>query len=206
MKKSKILIYILYEMTLLSILILDYIHFNYYSEIAESFIIGILSSSLVSLVITYLDYYNSRNNEIEYFKLETSKYFSVLLNLKNDINDIWGVVNGISNVKEVKGFDSLVTMYFNMLKQITTSKKDSLNFSLFFNNKKFQNQLNVIYDITFGTNFSKIYTDFSRIDGINSKEFVSELMNQIDKELNFINENMRKIKRFKISNDWRKNY
>lgn len=206
MKKSKIIIYILYVMILLSILILDYIHFNYYSEIAESFIIGILSSSLVSLVITYLDYYNSRNNEIEYFKLETSKYFSVLLNLKNDINDIWGLVNGISNVKEVKGIDSLVTMYFNMLKQITTSKKDSLNFSLFFNNKKFQNQLDAIYDITFGTNFSKIYTDFSRINGLNSKKFVSELTNQIDKELNFINENMKKIKRFKISNDWRKNY
>ncbi len=99
-----------------------------------------------------------------------------------------------------------MTMYFNMLKQITTSKKDSLNFSLFFNNKKFQNQLDAIYDITFGTNFSKIYTDFSRINGLNSKKFVSELTNQIDKELNFINENMKKIKRFKISNDWRKNY
>lgn len=206
MKKSKILICILYVMILLSILILNYIHFNYCCEIAESFVIGVLSSSLVSLVITYLDYYNSRNNEIDYFKLETSKYFNILLNLQNDINNICDVVNGIPNVKEVKGIDSLVTIYFNMLKQITTSKKDSLNFSLFFKNKKFQNQLDVIYYLTFGINFSKIYTDFSRINGLNSKEFVSKLTNQIDKELNFINENMRKIRRFKISNDWRKNY
>ena len=168
--------------------------------IAETILLGLLTSAVVTLFVSVLDYFYFKDEEIQKFKLEISKYFCYLMDFKNNINDILVMFDERQHIKA----EDYVKSNINTLKYLCAGKPQFLSFDFILKDKNFTKTTNYLYDLTFGTKLIEIYNKKNIITLERYKNYLNDLLKEINKEVDTINNEMKNIKKFKIDKEWRK--
>ncbi len=200
MKKSKIMILSLLGFSIICIIIYVILALCVSCPIAETIVLGLLTSAVVTLFVSVLDYFYFKEAEIQKFKLEISKYFCYLMDFKNDINDILAMFDKRQHIKA----EDYIKSNINTLKYSCAGKPQFLSFDFIFKNKDFTKTTDYLYDLTFGTKLIEIYNKKNIITLEAYKNYLNDLLNEINKEVDTINNEMKDIKKFKINKEWEK--
>lgn len=200
MKKSKIMIFSLLGFSIICIIIYVILALCVSCPIAETILLGLLTSAVVTLFVSVLDYFYFKDEEIQKFKLEISKYFCYLMDFKNNINDILVMFDERQHIKA----EDYVKSNINTLKYLCAGKPQFLSFDFILKDKNFTKTTNYLYDLTFGTKLIEIYNKKNIITLERYKNYLNDLLKEINKEVDTINNEMKNIKKFKIDKEWRK--
>lgn len=200
MKKSKIMIFSLLVFSIICLIIYVILALCVSCPIAETILLGLLTSAVVTLFVSVLDYCYFRDEEIQKFKLEISKYFCYLMDFKNNINDILVMFDERQHIKA----EDYVKSNINTLKYLCVGKPQLLSFDFILKDKNFTKTTNYLYDLTFGTNLNEIYNKKNIITLEWYKSYLNDLLKEINKEVDTINNEMKNIKKFKINKEWKK--
>ena len=192
MKKSKIMIFSLLVFSIICLIIYVILVLCVSCPVVETIVLGLLTSVVVTLFVSVLDYFYFKDEEIQKFKLEISKYFCYLMDFKNNINDILVM------------FEDYVKSNINTLKYLCVGKPQFLSFDFILKDKNFTKTTNYLYDLTFGTKLNKIYKKKNIITLEWYKSYLNDLLKEINKEVDIINNEMKNIKKFKIAKEWKK--
>ena len=168
--------------------------------VVETIVLGLLTSVVVTLFVSVLDYFYFKDEEIQKFKLEISKYFCYLMDFKNNINDILVMFDERQHIKA----EDYVKSNINTLKYLCVGKPQFLSFDFILKDKNFTKTTNYLYDLTFGTKLNKIYKKKNIITLEWYKSYLNDLLKEINKEVDIINNEMKNIKKFKIAKEWKK--
>lgn len=200
MKKSKIMIFSLLGFSAICLIIYVILTLCFLCPIAETIVLGLLTSAVVTLFVSVLDYCYFRDEEIQKFNLEISKYFCYLMDFKNNINDILVMFDKRQHIKA----EDYVKSNINTLKYLCVGKPQFLSFDFILKNKDFTKITDFLYDLTFGTKLIEIYNKKNIITLERYKNYLNDLLNEINKEVDTINNEMKNIKKFKIAKEWKK--
>ena len=83
-------------------------------------------------------------------------------------------------------------------------KPQFLSFDFILKDKNFTKTTNYLYDLTFGTKLNEIYNKKKIITLEGYKSYLNDLLKEINKEVDTINNEMKNIKKFKIAKEWEK--
>lgn len=200
MKKSKIMIFCLLVFSIICLIIYVILALCVSCPIVETIVLGLLTSAVVTLFVSVLDYCCFRDEEIQKFKLEISKYFCYLMDFKKDINDILVMFDKRQHIK----VEDYVKSNINTLKYLCVGKPQFLSFDFILKDKNFTKTTNYLYDLTFGTKLNEIYNKKKIITLEGYKSYLNDLLKEINKEVDTINNEMKNIKKFKIAKEWEK--
>lgn len=200
MKKSKIMIFSLLGFSIICLIIYVILALCVSCSIAETIVLNLLTSAVVTLFVSVLDYCYFRDEEIQKFNLEISKYFCYLMDFKNNINDILVMFDKRQHIKA----EDYVKSNINTLKYLCVGKPQFLSFDFILKNKNFTKITDFLYDLTFGTKLIEIYNKKNIITLEGYKNYLNDLLNEINKEIDTINNEMKNIKKFKIAKEWKK--
>lgn len=200
MKKSKIMIFSLLGFSIICLIIYVILALCVSCSIAETIVLNLLTSAVVTLFVSVLDYCYFRDEEIQKFNLEISKYFCYLMDFKNNINDILVMFDKRQHIKA----EDYVKSNINTLKYLCVGKPQFLSFDFILKNKNFTKTTDFLYDLTFGTKLIEIYNKKNIITLEGYKNYLTDLLNEINKEVDTINNEMKNIKKFKIAKEWKK--
>ncbi len=200
MKKSKIMIFSLLGFSIICLIIYVILALCVSCSIAETIVLNLLTSAVVTLFVSVLDYCYFRDEEIQKFNLEISKYFCYLMDFKNNINDILVMFDKRQHIKA----EDYVKSNINTLKYLCVGKPQFLSFDFILKNKNFTKTTDFLYDLTFGTKLIEIYNKKNIITLEGYKNYLNDLLNEINKEVDTINNEMKNIKKFKIAKEWKK--
>lgn len=200
MKKSKIMIFSLLGFSIICLIIYVILALCVSCSIAETIVLNLLTSAVVTLFVSVLDYCYFRDEEIQKFNLEISKYFCYLMDFKNNINDILVMFDKRQHIKA----EDYVKSNINTLKYLCVGKPQFLSFDFILKNKNFTKITDFLYDLTFGTKLIEIYNKKNIITLEGYKNYLNDLLNEINKEVDTINNEMKNIKKFKIAKEWKK--
>lgn len=200
MKKSKIMIFSLLVFSIICLIIYVILALCVSCSIAKTIVLGLLTSAVVTLFVSVLDYCYFRDEEIQKFNLEISKYFCYLMDFKNNINDILVMFDKRQHIKA----EDYVKSNINTLKYLCVGKPQFLSFDFILKNKNFTKITDFLYDLTFGTKLIEIYNKKNIITLEGYKNYLNDLLNEINKEIDTINNEMKNIKKFKIAKEWKK--
>lgn len=200
MKKSKIMIFSLLGFSIICLIICVILALCVSCSIAETIVLNLLTSAVVTLFVSVLDYCYFRDEEIQKFNLEISKYFCYLMDFKNNINDILVMFDKRQHIKA----EDYVKSNINTLKYLCVGKPQFLSFDFILKNKNFTKLTDFLYDLTFGTKLIEIYNKKNIITLEGYKNYLNDLLNEINKEIDTINNEMKNIKKFKIAKEWKK--
>lgn len=200
MKKSKIMIFSLLGFSIICLIIYVILALCVSCSIAETIVLNLLTSAVVTLFVSVLDYCYFRDEEIQKFNLEISKYFCYLMDFKNNINDILVMFDKRQHIKA----EDYVKSNINTLKYLCVGKPQFLSFDFILKNKNFTKTTDFLYDLTFGTKLIEIYNKKNIITLEGYKNYLNDLLNEINKEVDTINNKMKNIKKFKIAKEWKK--
>ncbi len=200
MKKSKIMIFSLLVFSIICLIIYVILVLCVSCPVVETIVLGLLTSVVVTLFVSVLDYFYFKDEEIQKFKLEISKYFCYLMDFKNNINDILVMFDERQHIKA----EDYVKSNINTLKYLCVGKPQFLSFDFILKDKNFTKTTNYLYDLTFGTKLNKIYKKKNIITLEWYKSYLNDLLKEINKEVDIINNEMKNIKKFKIAKEWKK--
>lgn len=200
MKKSKIMIFSLLVFSIICLIIYVILALCVSCPIVETIVLGLLTSAMVTLFVSILDYFYFKDEEIQKFKLEISKYFFYLMDFKNNINDILVMFDERQHIKA----EDYVKSNINTLKYLCVGKPQFLSFDFILKDKNFTKTTNYLYDLTFGTKLNEIYKKKNIITLEWYKSYLNDLLKEINKEVDIINNKMQNIKKFKITKEWKK--
>lgn len=200
MKKSKIMIFSLLGFSTICLISYVIIALCVSCPIAETIVLSLLTSTVVTLFVSVLDYCYFRDEEIQKFKLEISKYFCYLMDFKNNINHILIMFDEGQHIKA----EDYVKSNINTLKYLCVGKPQFLSFDFILKDKGFIKTTDFLYDLTFGTKLIEIYNKKNIITLEEYKNYLNDLLNEINKETDTINNEMNNIKKFKIAKEWKK--
>lgn len=200
MKKSKIMIFSLLGFSIICLIIYVILALCVSCPIAETIVLGLLTSAVVTLFVSVLDYFYFKDEEIQKFKLEISKYFCYLTDFKYNINDILVTFDARQHIKA----EDYVKSNINTLKYLCVGKPQFLSFDFILKDKNFTKTTNYLYDLTFGTKLNEIYNKKNIITLEWYKSYLNDLLNEINKEIDTINNEMKNIKKFNIDKEWEK--
>ena len=173
------------------------------TQFTESILISILSGCIVSIVMSYIEYKNKIEEEIDYFINEIHNYYFTIDRIDNYIKNA---------KKQDEGLYECVQSEMNFILKRNETKKGRLSFYSLFPNSKINNvykTINEIYELTFGMELIiisiKTHKDIKELKKKNlyPKLSIECMKMYIDEEKKVINKYMLDIKEFDINKYWK---
>lgn len=167
----------------------------------QTIIINIVTGCFVSIVIAYIDYKNKRDELKDYFLKEITKYYNTLSTIQMYIDN--------AKIYDKELYDSIESEISTINKH-SREKLEMINFYYIidtFRTFKFSKLISDLYEVTFGIElmfldvnlgFNKSGKKVQRL----SKEKVDKFSKLINKEKEYIDNNMQKLNKHGIKFYW----
>ena len=164
----------------------------------EAVLINLITGCVVSIVVSYIDYKNIIDEELEYFCNQMQIYYQYLLSIEKCTIEY----------KDPKKCIQFITSYLKDITDNAIKKKKELNLYWIFttsNKIELQKSINELYELTFGIDLSFKVLKLKIDKTINNKllkSVIGKVKEEIYIEKSIIDDEMKKIKNNKIINYW----